>query len=267
MENQATYGGILRYLDAIPIPSSAIAVPVRTTQTAETLAASRILFDFVHDEARQSQLARFFDAVSVARKESGFVQSCRRLLVPERAPYGLRGFSFLTEEHGLFLPLICAAMKWGIDVPPSDPVLTKLRRVSIDSSALGVVVQAGGGDYSIKTRLDGSTLGGELHIVGKNVKKELVVLERRCLQLGFGTIQEPMETTGQIGVALFATEVLWYPIFGHDHVVKYLRHALQGAIGRVTDPLQLVQLMAKCEANAPRLREVLFAEPEKDPRS
>ena len=183
-------------------------------------------------------------------------------IVPEPPNGNVCRFSFETDNTCYFMPLMLGALKWGISVPITHLAIcepNRIRKVVLESVVTGYVLREDNADYGIDaTDISKDTSINEARHLGGQGEWMLVVRERRMLSITgeIGTLHEEVTTMREFS---FVTECLWYPPLRNKRVVKYLRSALQGAIGKISDPLHIVQLMVKCEVAAPRLREVLFA--------
>lgn len=265
---------VLDIFEKNPLPQHAILL----RRGVDPYGLQALLCSFVRSDAARGDLYAFFTP-DKGGKDAYRVWS-KHVIIPTGAAGGLESFTITTSDRNRYMSLILGAQKWGIDVPANHAALMDLAQiesVTVENRISGHILQDNGYDYSIFDHDirkgynaivsdDGVFFPSELiNCVYLNlhkwVKWVMFVVQIRHLRVNWKlsiAATETQDAPPSIHTLDFTTECLWYPPFGNKHVVKYLRSALQGAIGQVTDPLRLADIMIKCEVAAPRLREVLF---------
>lgn len=245
---------VLRYMEQSPIPVSALSILIPSIATAEQVQLCRLLVDMVQSKDVQKDFFEFFMPVANSHQSRW-----KHFVIPEDS-HALISFSLEALKPHNFLPLLLSVQKWGIELLSQSEAfqdISRIRKISVRAVLSGNVIQENHEGYSIADNelhlYAGSSgrIGDHIRIRRSVVKPVLLVIERREIDIVWQ--KEDTVATEHLG-----TECLWYPPFGNKRVVKYLRSALQGAMGQITNPLRLAQLLVKCEVAAPRLREVIF---------
>ena len=230
-------------------------------QGVETILLANLLMSVVRQDSVRADIYEFFKHSQDVTQAYSTSTGPKYYIVPEPPNANVCRFSFETDNPDYFMPLILGGLRWGIPVPISHVVICEPKRIckiSLESVVSGYVLREDNSDYGIESvRVhDDSSLN-----FYRSRSDDVIHMarERRMLSI-IGEIDSTMQNGVTTAIDFsFITECLWYPLFGNKRVVKYLRSALQGAIGKITDPLHIAQLMVKCGVAAPRLREVLFA--------
>ncbi len=260
---------VLDIFEKFPLPKSALHMGVHAGPSADMSQLQDLLFGFAKSPTAKECIYEFFNPWHDTKH--AYRVRGRHVIIPEAPSEGLESFCITTSDQNRYMSIVLGALKWGINVPVNLPAFANLSRIesiTVQNAVFGSVLQGDGFDYDI---FDLDLREGAGRIVSdegvfsssrildhlRSSSYMMVVLQKRYLEINWNIPEGYMP--GSVSKLHFSTECLWYPPFGNKGVMKYMRSALQGAIGRIDNPLEVATLMVKCAVPAPQLREVLFS--------